>query len=383
MSSQCQPLTSQCSVIGQLLDDFTVPDIVKKVKYSTLAPVLLCSAVLFCLSCYSKAPVVEDKGEEKDSEFIDEAELPVDLPPVGAELPVSAFGEIWAYVVAGREAALQAGLPLSDIGYFGAEIDTFGALVSVPSRRNLRNFPGRVHMVVQCSGRALTHFVLLPGSAERKALVASLLNAARDFDGLQIDFENIHQRDAGAFLSFLAELRVGLGNKMFTIALPARIRKINNDQFDYEKIRPLVDRILVMAYDEHWSTSRPGPVASLYWCRRVADYSLSVIGAEKLIMGLPFYGRAWGLPDPSRALVYSGVETLISDHRITEINRENGIPTFNYEIPVSVRVYFDDDYSLSVRMEMYKSIGVTAIGFWRLGQETEKVWKLLELKREE
>ena len=371
-----------CQADKALLDDPDIPVIVKKMKYSALV-LLLLSVVLLFFSCHSQAPSTEEVEEESEPAFelSEEPELVIELPPEGAALPVSAFGEIWAYVVAGREAALKPGLPISDIGYFGADIDSFGALVDVPSRRKLQAFPGRVHMVVKCDGRALSHFVLVPGSAERKALVTALLAAAKDYDGLQIDFENVSQRDAGAFLSFLTELRAGLENKMFTIALPARTKKINNDTYDYEKIRPLVDRILVMAYDEHWSTSKAGPIASLPWCKRVADHALTVIGREKLIMGLPFYGRAWGHANPSRALLYSGVETILSDNRIAEIRRENVIPTFDYEVPISVKVYFEDDYSLSARMEMYSSMGVAAIGFWRLGQETQAVWNLLRLEK--
>nr|AGS52982.1 glycoside hydrolase, family 18 [uncultured bacterium contig00030] len=305
----------------------------------------------------------------------------LDLPSPEDPLPVSSFGEIWAYVVAGRESGLKKGLPVSDIGYFGAEIDTYGKLTDVPRRRNI-SFTGKVHLVVACSSRSLSHFVLAPGSSVRRELIADLLAAARDFNGLQIDFEYIPSRDGDTFLSFLKDLRAGLPNdKMFTIALPARIRKLNNDQYDYEKIKPLVDRVLVMAYDEHWSGSRPGSVASLQWCRQVAEYSLNTIGHEKLIMGLPFYGRAWGDYNPSRALIYSTTENLINENNVTEIRRENGIPVFEYDKNVSVKVYYEDAYSLSARMEMYKSMGVSSIGFWRLGQETPDVWDYIKLDR--
>jgi spore germination protein YaaH len=135
-----------------------------------------------------------------------------------------------------------------------------------------------------------------------------------------------------------------------------------------------------MAYDEHWSTSAPGPIASLSWCRRVAEYSLGVIGKEKLIMGIPFYGRAWGSPSPSQAYVYSGIERIINENNVKEIKRENGIPTFEYKIPVSVKVYYDDEYSLSSRLEMYRAIGAAKIGFWRLGQETQAIWNYIEIR---
>jgi len=331
--------------------------------------------MLSVVSCRNMPPKTEINND------IEIEDLPVVLPKPGEPLPASAFGEIWGYVVVGREAALVKDLPLSDIGYFSAEVDTYGKLIDVPARRNL-DFPGRVHLVLVCNSRSLTHFVLDPESRVRRELIADLLAAVNDFDGLQIDFENIPARDADTFFSFLKDLRRGLpSNKMFTIALPSRTRKLNDDQYDYEKILPYVDRILVMAYDEHWSGSKPGSVASMQWCKQVADYSLNVIGKEKLIMGLPFYGRSWGDYNPSRALVYSTTEKIIDEHNVKEIRRENGIPVFEYSKNVSIVVYYEDTYSLCTRMEMYKAMGIASIGFWRLGQETTEVWDYIKLEK--
>jgi spore germination protein YaaH len=289
------------------------------------------------------------------------------------------FGEIWAYILSGREDALKAGLPISDLGYFGAEIDSYGKLTGVPSPAGLPPFLGRVHLVVICDSYSLTHFVLKPDSPERRDLIADLLKAARNFDGLQIDFENIPARDREPFFSFLGELRAGLGNRRFTVALRARTRPLDNDVHDYARIAPLVDRILVMAYDEHWGGSSPGPIAGMEWCRNVASYALAVIGREKLIMGLPFYGRAWIEPSPARAYTYPQIEALLSEHRVREIRREEDIPNFEYEVPVLVRGYYEDAVSVGTRLRMYRGLGVRAVGFWRLGQEGPGVWDTLGL----
>jgi spore germination protein YaaH len=350
-------------------------------KHTTLGFCLLLPLFSFVPAC-SGVPAAKENSAPEDGGFEDSGDF-FELPPPGEKLPLSEFPEIWGYLVAGREAALSKKQALSDIGYFGAEIDVYGKLTDVPKRRNIRNFSGRVHLVAACnSSRALAHFVLMEGSAERKALIADLLAAVKDFDGLQIDFELIPARDSGAFFSFLEELRAGLNGKMFTIALPARTGPQTDSPFDYRRISPLVDRVVVMAYDEHWSASAPGPIASLPWCKRVAQYALETIGREKLIMGIPFYGRAWGDRNPSKAYLYSGIKSLMEENQISEIRRENGIPAFDYEVPVAVKVYYEDDYSLSARMELYKSLGVRAAGFWRLGQETPEVWNILRLKAE-
>ncbi|MDR3191747.1 MAG: glycoside hydrolase [Treponema sp.] len=316
---------------------------------------------------------------QTDEEEVPEPVFPEEIPP-GPEPAASSFGEVWGYLVKDREAALVPELPLSDIGYFNADVDSYGKLGNIPSRKKAPSFPARFHLVVTCDSYALTHFVLMEGSKERRELVADLIAAAKDFDGLHIDFELVLSRDGDAFRSFLSELRTGLGEKMLSVAFKARLRTLENDPYDYKKVKPLVDRVLIMAYDEHWGTSSPGPVASMEWCRRIAEYALSVIGPEKLVMGVPFYGRAWGHINPSRALVYAGVEDLINQHGVEAVGREGGIPTFEYEVPVKVKVYYDDEQSLAARMEMYRSLGIRSVGFWRLGQETPAVWKRLRLE---
>jgi hypothetical protein len=334
--------------------------------------------LLSVVSCHSSPPAVPDEAAAIPP--LETPELPSGEASPVEELPVSPFGEIWGYLLAGREQDLNPEHPLSDIGYFGAEIDSYGKLADVPDRNKIALYPGRVHLVVTCNSRALSHFVLEEGSEVRRRMIADLISETAAYDGLQIDFEYVLPGDSGAFLSFLAELRKGLPGKMLTAALSART-KLRNDAYDYAKIEPLVDRILVMAYDEHWSGSEPGPIASMNWCRDVALYALEVVGKEKLIMGLPFYGRAWGHINPSKAYIYSGIKTLMQENSVSEIIRTDGIPRFSYEVPVSVTVYYEDDFSLSARMAMYHSLGVRAVGFWRLGQESPGVWDLMELEK--
>jgi len=297
----------------------------------------------------------------------------------GSNLPVSYFREVWGYLVMGREFALTPDLPVTDIAYFGANVNRYGRLISVPDYRNLRGFQGRTHLVAACTGWALSYFVLREGSAEREALIRDLLQASIPFDGLQINFEYVPPGARLAYHSFLRELRAGLGDRMLSVAIVARTRTLPNDVYDYATIAEIVDRILVMAYDEHWSTSAPGPIASMPWSYRVARHSLDVIGPDMLIMGLPFYGRSWGNVTTNRAFIYDDIRRLIAEHGVQEIRRADGVPTFTYQVPVTVTVYFEDEVSLATRLDMYKRMGVRSVGFWRLGQETTAIWRYIRI----
>ena len=307
-------------------------------------------------------------------------------------IPIQEYKEIWGYLIYGQEQYYNSELPVTDIGYFNAGLSTFGELVGVPDLKKLPQTDARVHLVVIDSGKALTHFCLDPEYNVRKKLIKSMLEAAKPFDGLQIDFELVSKEDKEHYWSFLRELKKGLGkDKTLSIAIPARTKKLKVDAYDYEELSKIADRILVMAYDEHWSTSAPGPVASLEWCRNVATYATETIPAEKLIMGLPFYGRAWSNDDTAGAYRFSSSDRLYrgenskgklsEDTKITPVTLENGIPTFKLSKNVTYTFYLDNALSLSKRLEIYNELSVTSVGFWRLGQEDSDIWKLIKVKQ--
>ncbi|MDR2101960.1 MAG: glycoside hydrolase [Treponema sp.] len=331
---------------------------------------------------FEAEPVFPEDAVEIEIEGAEESGGEPEIPADWENLPVSSLEEIWGYLLVNQEETLKPEYPLSDVVYFGAEVSVYGELTNVPNRKNAPPFSGRMHLAVTCNSQALSHFVLSRESFARKGLIADLIKAAEPYDGLQIDFEYIPKRDGENFRSFLGELKAGLGDKMFTIALPARRNTLAGDVYDYAKIEPLTDRIFVMAYDEHWSTSAPGPIASMDWCRSVAAYALETIGPKKLVMGLPFYGRTWGNVSTNRAFFFSGIERIKREQQITEIRREQGIPAFTYEIPVLVTVYYEDAYSLVNRITLYRDLGVSAVGFWCLGQEDPAFWNLIRLRQE-
>ncbi|MDR1095562.1 MAG: glycoside hydrolase [Spirochaetaceae bacterium] len=295
-----------------------------------------------------------------------------------ASLPESEFAEVWGYVVARNEKSLKPGYPLSDVVYFGAEVDQYGTIVNIPNRKNLPRTNARVHVSIVCGSGGLTHFLLEPESRARSSFLKALIAMARDYDGLNIDLEQVPLQDAAHFLSLLQELKNTLDGKILSVCVPARDSE--NRTYNYRNIAEIADKVFVMAYDEHWSGSSPGPVASMKWCQNVAAYALKTIGAKKLVMGIPFYGRSWANTLTARALVASSTDTIIKNQNVERIDRENGVPKFVYNVDVKVTVYFEDAYSIATRMDMYRNRGVNKIGFWRIGQEDTAVWDYIKLR---
>ena len=292
------------------------------------------------------------------------------------------FKEVWGYVMTDREKFFTNDLPITDLCYFSADINSYGEITSVPNPKRFKDFNGRIHLVVTCTGRALTHFSILPTGKQRKGIIDAITVASKDYDGIQIDFENVGARDAENFRLFLSAVRSAIGpKKILSVALPARTKSYSDEIYDYKKIEKLVDRVIIMAYDEHWSGGSPGPVASMNWCKNVVKYAKTVIPNEKLVMGLPGYGRTWENEEYSSAWIFTSIQRLQKENNITSVNRKDSVPYFDFDATVHVTAYYDDEYSLVTRSRMYKNEGVSNIGFWRIGQEDTKFWDWIEIPK--
>ena len=287
------------------------------------------------------------------------------------------FGEIWAYLMHGEERYLTSSAPITDIAYFSAAISSKGVLYGAPPVKNLASVKARKHLVVaEVSNQALIHFVLNKAYPLRDRLLKDIVAAASGYDGVNIDFENMRADDGPAYLEFLKLLKAKLGRKILSVCVPARTRKYA-DAYDYAKIAAIADRVFVMSYDEHWSGSTAGPVASISWAAKVAEWAVQAVGARKLIMGMPFYGRAWADRNPAGAYKYSSAQRVLGERGLWPSRDREGVAYVRFAETVNYVMYFDDAVSTRRRAFAFSERGVDKVGFWRLGQEDPDVWGVL------
>lgn len=349
-------------------------------------------AVFFLQSACSKKKAKKEiagRSAEYDDTFLDPKDFPEEVLLEQYSHPYRwnkiqgdkvRFKEIWGYVLADHLGDWERDAPLTDIGLFAVEVDCYGNLERAPSRSMIKNFNGRVHLVAVCQSRALTHFVLDARFGKRDRLVRDLISASKDFDGLQIDYELVPKLDGEDFAEFLSLLKRGLGSKQLTVCVHARTRKLQDDVEDYERLAGICDKVMIMAYDEHWATSAPGSPASMDWCKRIGEYALSILPQEKYIIGVPFYGRSWIIDGdrPAGAWAFNGSNRRLFENSVERIRRKDGIPYFEFEAKVKIIQYYEDATSLVQRCQMYQSQGFSNIAFWRMGQEDAEFWNWIE-----
>ncbi|MGL4370355.1 MAG: glycosyl hydrolase family 18 protein, partial [Spirochaetota bacterium] len=235
--------------------------------------------------------------------------------------------------------------------------------------------PGiRKHLVVaELSNSARTRTVLKKKYPARKKLIRAIAARSSGYDGVQIDFEAVPAASRAYFLSFLSDVKKAIGPKILSVAVPARNHYVR-DAYDYAAVSAIADRVIIMAYDEHWNTSSPGPIASYTWCETIVRYAASCIPPEKLVMGIPLYGRSWFCRG-SRELSYAESVAMMQEHGISENTDTEGYPSFSCEQPYRIDAFYENSRTISEKAALYGKYGARNLAFWRLGQEPEDIWE--------
>ncbi|HPJ36005.1 MAG TPA: glycosyl hydrolase family 18 protein [Spirochaetota bacterium] len=334
------------------------------------------------------------------------------------------FKEIWGYLMRGEEKLFRGDEPVTDICYFSCGVNSKGRIntnVKPPRLPDLNGKKRRVHIVIsQLSGYKLMHKALSPGYKIRNGLVSDIIEVSKKFDGVQIDFEAVSSKDAASFHKFLRLIKAGLEpGKIFSVALPSRVRTVPNDAFDYSVISGIADRVYIMAYDQHWSTSKPGPVASLSWCKAIIEFAREIVPAEKLIMGIPLYGREWEerlvkgkkvrvvkykkvrtgkkkkkykrkrivrtvkipprIEKKSRSIRSKNIPELAYGCRAEkEYSRDKGLSIKVEGKGFSTVLYCDDVQATREKFVLYSEY-VDSVGFWRLGMQSPDMWREISI----
>lgn len=302
-------------------------------------------------------------------------------------ISAQAAPEVWAYLMKGEEHYFPAESPITDVACFSAQVDPDGNLKGGHLRPPA--LPGahssmRYHLVITLPWNStLAHIYLNPNLPFRERIITAIADRASSFDGIQIDFESIGKADGTAYLNFLTSVKKALPqDKRFSVAVMARWadhkKKNPNDAFDYPFIGMIADRVIVMAYDEHYRGGGPGPIASLPWCEKIYTYARTTIPDHKLIMGIPLYGRGWQTPALARAYKNSEIVDELSKKGIQSTwNSEVG-GSYSFTETVTVSVHYETTQSLKAKLDLYTQYPIAGTAYWRIGQEPAGFWKSLK-----
>jgi spore germination protein YaaH len=213
------------------------------------------------------------------------------------------------------------------------------------------------------------------------------LAAQNGYDGINVDFEQVPAGDRAALTSFIQQLsaRLHAQGKLLSQAVSAKVKDIpdhpRSGAFDYPALSNYDDFVFVMAWGIHWSTSAPGPQDDLSWVTQVVNYVATMPNPQKWVIGTMLYGFDWpgggGPSHPGTALHYADVQALIARYHVTPIyDKTMDSWHFSYTDPSGVGhvVWYNDAPVTARRVALALQHGFKP-GFWRIGQEDERIWQ--------
>jgi cellulose synthase/poly-beta-1,6-N-acetylglucosamine synthase-like glycosyltransferase/peptidoglycan/xylan/chitin deacetylase (PgdA/CDA1 family)/spore germination protein YaaH len=232
----------------------------------------------------------------------------------------------------------------------------------------------------QWRGKETSEF--LATDAARTCLVKRLVDrlVAIGAEGVNVDLESLSPKDTEPYLELLVELRTALHARLLRLTVDVPFR---DPAFDYEYIGDVADAVMVMAYDQHESESRPGPIASRAWLDEGLDDILPRLPADRVVIAIGSYGYDWPLSDPAPRATDLSFRAVMDLARaagaspVFEEELENGHFGYKDHGDTEHEVWFQDALATWNQVHTLEKRGVTRVGLWRLGTEDETLWTFL------
>lgn len=239
---------------------------------------------------------------------------------------------------------------------------------------------------------------------DNRELLSSQVAAAvmkYNLDGVNVDIENITEAERSKYTDFVRLLREKLPQGRSVSAAvapnPNNVTTGWNGSYDYAALTQYCDYLMLMAYDEHFQGGAEGPVAGASFVERSIKYAIAKAPANKIVLGIPFYGRIWkqGASNGGYGISADQVEVLIGKYRgVVTYDTESQSPKAVINIKKSdvkpyvfgikleagkYDIWYENNESIKYKLKLVGKYDLKGTGSWSLGQEAQSTWDYYKL----
>lgn len=232
-------------------------------------------------------------------------------------------------------------------------------------------------------------YEMLKSTKARTTLIDQMMEEAKKygFDGWNIDFESLTEDTGTHYIQFIKELSVACRREGIVLSVDNHVPAPYNNFYDLETQGKVVDYVIIMAYDEHYSGGdTAGSVASLNFLKDAVNNTLAKMPRERIVMAIPFYARRWWEEEVNGEVKLSS--DVLEIYEVDEFLKKNKVePEWdavtgqNYveykSGDTTYKVWLEDVDSLHERMKVIAGADVAGTAAWRLGYETEEIWPII------
>lgn len=231
---------------------------------------------------------------------------------------------------------------------------------------------------------------LLSTYENREYLIDNILDELIDagVDGVNIDFENMYQKDKDNYSRFLIELAPRLREAGLTLSVDVTAPDGSETWslcFDRNVIGQVADYIIFMGYDQNGvSGAKAGTVAGCDWVELNIKKFLGQEGVskDKLILAMPFYTRLWKEKDGTLTSSVVNMRSVTIPDGVEKTWDEN---TKQYYIEyeqngTTYKMWIEDEESLKAKLNLINQYDLAGGAFWSKDRESNTVWGIIAEK---
>jgi spore germination protein YaaH len=205
--------------------------------------------------------------------------------------------------------------------------------------------------------------------------VAALTASAddRDFAGYILDFENLSPEGTAAYPAFVASLRAALAPHRKHVWVTAPLVTPPSALRTFQAV---ADLTVIMAYDQCWTNSTPGPVAGVDWLAANLGSRRDVLRPASTLVALGSYAYDWPDGAAAKVLSVSAAAALAQAHNATIVRISpsmNAMFEYTDDSGRTHQVWIADATAVA-RAQATIPVGFAGWGVWRLGLEDPAVW---------
>ncbi len=211
----------------------------------------------------------------------------------------------------------------------------------------------------------------------RQKLVNSLLQTVTDnkFAGITVDLEEVPKASQANLFTFMKQLYAAFHAKglMVAEAVP-----FDDPAWNYKAYADFSDYLMLMAYDEHWSTGAAGAIASQNWFDGILAKRMAELDPQKTIVCLGNYGYDWSSKKKEADEVSFQEAVLAARDSDAKINFDpvsrNANFSYDEEDGSHHTVWFLDAMSAYNEIKTAQKYKPFGYALWRLGSEDPSLW---------
>jgi len=214
----------------------------------------------------------------------------------------------------------------------------------------------------------------------RTTFINSIINQLNKykFQGVNLDFDNIKDRNSPNFIKFEQELY----NTLHPIGFMVTQNVIpDDDQYKLKMLQHYNDYLFVMAINQHTEDSNAGDISNQHWVEQILDEVCNEIPSEKVILTVFGGGVDWPENSIGKGVGYQAAISTAHENKskiIYDPASANLHFNYNGQDGLAHTVYFTDAATNFNIIRMADDWETGGVALWRLGGEDPRLWSFFQ-----